>query len=327
MSDAAARVQERVTDVEWVETTGKTVEEALEEALDQLGIAGDDAEVEILEEPRPGLFGRLRGSARVRARVRPTAPRPKQERRRRGGRKEREGPGASSGDSKASRGRKSDGEEARKGQRDRAGSRGERVEAGSAGRGGRDRSGGAQERPQRDEDPSSEEPSKPSSSRVEDKERDMMPEAEQRESGEVFLSGLLEAMDLEGSVSSSLDENGILRFEVTGSNLGLLIGPGLATLDAVQEVCRNAIQRQAAGREYGKVELDVAGARTERKRALEEFTRAEATRVLDTGDDVIFDVMSRSDRKIVHDVISEFEGLQTESVGEDPRRRVVLRRA
>ena len=155
----------------------------------------------------------------------------------------------------------------------------------------------------------------------------MMPEAEQRESGEVFLSGLLGAMDLDGSVSSSLDESGILRFDVTGTGLGLLIGPGLATLDAVQEVCRNAIQRQAAGREYGKVELDVAGARAERKRALEEFTRQEATRVMDTGDEVIFDVMSRSDRKIVHDVISEFEGLRTESVGEDPRRRVVLRRA
>jgi spoIIIJ-associated protein len=40
-----------------------------------------DAEFEILEEPRPGLFGRIRGEARVRARVRPTAPRPKVERR------------------------------------------------------------------------------------------------------------------------------------------------------------------------------------------------------------------------------------------------------
>src|SRR5258706_9562036 len=67
--------------MEWVETTGKTVEDAKEAALDQLGVHEDDAEFEVLEAPRVGLFGRLRGEARVRARVRPTRPRPKAERR------------------------------------------------------------------------------------------------------------------------------------------------------------------------------------------------------------------------------------------------------
>src|SRR5690349_6331576 len=66
--------------MEWVETTGKTVDEAKEAALDQLGVHDDDAEFEIVEEPRTGLFGRTWGEARVRARVRPTAPRPKTER-------------------------------------------------------------------------------------------------------------------------------------------------------------------------------------------------------------------------------------------------------
>jgi spoIIIJ-associated protein len=67
--------------MQWVETTGKTVDEAKDRALDQLGVDETDAEFEILEEPRPGLFGRMRGEARVRARVRPTRPRPKTERR------------------------------------------------------------------------------------------------------------------------------------------------------------------------------------------------------------------------------------------------------
>ena len=68
--------------MEWVETTAKTLDEAREAALDQLGVGLDDAEFDILEEPRPGLFGRMRGEARLRARVRPTQARPKQERRR-----------------------------------------------------------------------------------------------------------------------------------------------------------------------------------------------------------------------------------------------------
>jgi spoIIIJ-associated protein len=155
----------------------------------------------------------------------------------------------------------------------------------------------------------------------------MMPEQEQRDAGEAFLSGLFEAFGVDAEVTSDLDDEGILSFDVRGDGLGLLIGPGLRTLDAVQEVCRNSIQRQADGREYGKVVLDVCDVRSERTAALEAFVRTEAQRVLDEGDDVIFDAMSRGDRKVVHDVVGEFDGLATESVGEDPRRRVVLRRA
>lgn len=76
--------------MEWVETTAETIEAAKELALDQLGVAEEDAEFEVLEEPKPGLFGRVRGEARVRARVKPTTPRAKADRRdsrkRRGGR-------------------------------------------------------------------------------------------------------------------------------------------------------------------------------------------------------------------------------------------------
>src|SRR5579875_2232692 len=69
--------------MEWVETTGRTLAEAKEAALEQLGVAEGDAEIVVLSEPKPGLFGRLRGEARVRARVRPASPRPKRTPRRR----------------------------------------------------------------------------------------------------------------------------------------------------------------------------------------------------------------------------------------------------
>src|SRR5437588_12589769 len=77
--------------MEWVETTGRTVEEAKDAALDQLGVDEHDAEFDVVEEPKTGLFGRLRGEARVRARVRPTIPRPKEDRRDRRRRNERSG--------------------------------------------------------------------------------------------------------------------------------------------------------------------------------------------------------------------------------------------
>lgn len=78
--------------MEWVEVTAKTVEEAKEAALDQLGVDETDAEFEVLEVPKGGLFGRLRSEARVRARVLPSAPRPKVERRRRSRSRGSEGP-------------------------------------------------------------------------------------------------------------------------------------------------------------------------------------------------------------------------------------------
>ena len=76
--------------MEWVEASGKSLDEAKETALDLLGVAEDDAEIIVLAEPKAGLFGRLRGEARVQARVRPVTPPPKRGRRQRPDRK-REG--------------------------------------------------------------------------------------------------------------------------------------------------------------------------------------------------------------------------------------------
>ena len=87
--------------MEWVEVAGKTIEEATEHALDQLGVGPADAEVIVVNEPKMGLFGRVRVEARVRARVRPVGARPKRERSRRGGRS-RQDAGQRSGSSRSS---------------------------------------------------------------------------------------------------------------------------------------------------------------------------------------------------------------------------------
>src|ERR1700681_4646224 len=87
--------------MEWVETTGRTIEEAKDAALDQLGVDETDAEFVMVTEPRAGLFGRMRGEARVRARVRPTSPRPKRTRtRRQGDQREGSGRGANRGEAR-----------------------------------------------------------------------------------------------------------------------------------------------------------------------------------------------------------------------------------
>src|SRR5205085_7032476 len=127
--------------MEWVEVTGRTLEEAKEAALDQLGVDEQDAEFEVLEEPRAGLFGRLRSEARVRARVLPTAPRPKVERRERrrrsdSGRARGDG-GRPRGDAKPRQGERSATTTERKGGGERGGRSGGARPAGRGNEGGR----------------------------------------------------------------------------------------------------------------------------------------------------------------------------------------------
>ncbi len=69
--------------MEWVQTTGKSVEQALEAALDELGVHQEDVEYEVLEAPKPGLFGRFGGTdARIRARLKPISREKPQDKRR-----------------------------------------------------------------------------------------------------------------------------------------------------------------------------------------------------------------------------------------------------
>src|SRR5215207_1279384 len=78
--------------MEWVETTGKTIAEALDAALDELGVDEEDVEYEVLEEPKSGFLGRLGSSeGRIRARVKPISREKPGERQ---GRNRREAPRA-----------------------------------------------------------------------------------------------------------------------------------------------------------------------------------------------------------------------------------------
>lgn len=287
--------------VEWVEVTGRTLEEATERALEQLGVEETDAEVEVLEEPRSGLFGRTRGQARVRARVRPKGPRPKQERRRRAPR---------SGESKGN---------------------------GRNGQDGRDRASATPAPTEPAGEPAAEQQaSRPRSSgggkatndrQRPAKEREMMDEQAQQETVTGFLSGLVEAMGVTATASAEVDEDGIVRATVDGEGVGALVGPGLATLEAIQEISRNVLQREAGDREHGKVVLDVAGVRELRREALAEFVATAAERARSEDVDVVLEVMSSVDRKTVHDTVATLDGVVSVSEGEDPRRRVVIRPA
>lgn len=147
----------------------------------------------------------------------------------------------------------------------------------------------------------------------------------QAEAAEQFVRGVVERFGLEGTTSSEIGEDSV-RINVDGDNLGILIGPRGATLDALQELTRTAVQRRS---DEGSVRLvvDVGAYRARRAAALQQFATRIAREVIETGEPQALDPMSAADRKIVHDAVNEIEGVKTTSEGDDPQRYVVIRPA
>ena len=137
-----------------------------------------------------------------------------------------------------------------------------------------------------------------------------------------FLNGLVTAFGTTGSVKVSRVEEEI-EVLVEGSELGLMVGPGGATLLAIQDLTRVASQRRL-GDQDTRLRIDIAGYRERRREALSRFAQKVAAEVKETGSPRMLEPMSSADRKIVHDTLMEFEGVVTRSEGEDPRRRVVV---
>lgn len=154
-----------------------------------------------------------------------------------------------------------------------------------------------------------------------------MSETELAEQGEVvraFLLDLLDAFGLDGTVTATPAEEGAVELDVTGEDLGLLIGPKGQTLQAIQELSRSALQRQKPGEAHARVRVDVSGYRQRRREALERFVQGVAEQVKESGVQKALEPMSPPDRKVVHDTVNEIEGVSTVSEGEDARRRVVI---
>jgi spoIIIJ-associated protein len=139
-----------------------------------------------------------------------------------------------------------------------------------------------------------------------------------------FLEGLLEAFGATGTVARTKIDDDTIELQVEGDDLGLLIGPKGATLQAVQELARTYVQRKAAGTHHGRVRIDIGGYRQRRREALERFTTQVAEQVIDSGVQKALEPMNAADRKVVHDTVNDIDGVVTSSEGDEPRRRVVI---
>ena len=144
-----------------------------------------------------------------------------------------------------------------------------------------------------------------------------------REDALDFLEGLLDAMDADGDVIAEILEDGTIAAEITGGDGGLLIGTRGQTLEAIQELLRTVVQRQAETRV--RVTLDIEGYRDRRRDSVRRLAEQMAERAAEEGE-VALEPMNAYERKIVHETIAGIEGVSTFSQGQEPRRRVLIRR-
>lgn len=138
-----------------------------------------------------------------------------------------------------------------------------------------------------------------------------------------FLEGLLDAMEADGDVAAEIGDDGTVAVEITGGDGGLLIGSRGQTLEAIQELLRTVVQRQAQTRV--RVTLDVEGYRERRRESVRRLAEQMADRALEEGE-VELDPMNAYERKIVHETIASMDGISSFSEGQEPRRRVLIRR-
>jgi len=335
--------------MDWITTSGRTLDEAKSHALDQLGIVADEAEFDIVSDVEKGLFGRVKSEAKIRARVRPKQTAVKEERGRRrgssggkGNRNQKGGGRGSNNKGKKSESKRNDGESssgskkqnARSGeprggnsQREKAGNgRTSDDDANGNGRRAKSDEGKGGDSPKREAAPKSEKQTK-SNKAKRDTVDEHMSRQDQERAAQGFLEGVLDAFAMTGSVAvveEAADDDAI-EMTVSGDELGLLVGQKGVTLNSLQELTRTVVQREADGAKTDRLRVDVAGYRARRTVALRAFAAQIATDVIESGTEKLLEPMGPADRKVVHDAVNDIDGVETGSEGEEPRRRVVIR--
>jgi spoIIIJ-associated protein len=139
-----------------------------------------------------------------------------------------------------------------------------------------------------------------------------------------YVEGLLDILDYDGDIDE-LVSAGRPMVEVVGGRLQPLVGQRGATLEALQELTRLAIFRATGS--PSRLLLDIGGYRATRRKELAAVARNAVEKVKEHGDAVRLEPMSAFERKCVHDVVNAIAGVQSESEGVEPNRRIIVRPA
>ncbi len=270
---------------QFIDVTGKTEDEAISRALEQLKLDRDDVSVEILERAKAGFLGLGSCPAKVRVSYgEDDAPAPEQP--------------------KVMEKVREDKPKAEKPKADKP-----RTEKKPA------------EKNQRREEPVKKEA--PKTEEVPFMPVDLGEEVNDDRAQEIkkFLSGLLQQMEVTAEVKVYLPEKGRYKVILEGQGLGAIIGRRGETLDAIQQLTSYSVNRTGS---RIRVQLDAENYRAKREQSLERLANKVAAKVVKYRRSVTLEPMNAYERHVIHTALQEVPGVTTYSTGVDPNRRVIV---
>ena len=270
---------------QFIDVTGKTEDEAISRALEQLKLDRDDVSVEILERAKAGFLGLGSCPAKVRVSYgEDDAPAPEQP--------------------KVVEKVREDKPKAEKPKADKP-----RTEKKPA------------EKNQRREEPVKKEASETEEAPF--VPVDLGEEVDDDRAQEIkkFLSGLLQQMEVTAEVKVYLPEKGRYKVILEGQGLGAIIGRRGETLDAIQQLTSYSVNRTGS---RVRVQLDAENYRAKREQSLERLANKVAAKVVKYRRSVTLEPMNAYERHVIHTALQEVPGVTTYSTGVDPNRRVIV---
>ena len=296
-------------------TTGKTIDDAVEAALKQLGLTRDDVSYQVLALPKSGFLGIGAVPAKVQVTyeapdLKPAAP-------------VEEKPAApkvalssaSRSKPKAPKAEKPKTEEPKPQPKPEA-PKAPKAEAPKA------------EAPkvEKPKAPKTEKPKAPKAEKVKEvkEERTYAPAepGSNEEKIEQFLKGLLENMGSKAVPHAWREEDNSYRVHLTGEGLGFLIGRRGETLDAIQHLANYAVNRDVEG--HIRINVDAEDYRQKREDSLRRYARKKAQQVLKARRRTTLEPMYAYERHVIHASLQDMENITTHSTGTEPNRRVVI---
>ncbi len=276
--------------IKFIDMTGKTEDEAIRRALEQLGLERDDVSVEILERAKSGFLGIGGSPATVRVsyddgqpepKPEPVKPEPKSA----APKAEKKPVYCAEVLQKEVRAREKQEREAKRGER-RAEPKAEKA------------------------------PREPAV--LGEEIRD-----EKSEQIRTFLSGLLEHMDAKAEVKVYEAEKNRYKVILEGEKLGALIGRRGETLDAIQQLTNYSINRGGESKR-ARVQIDAENYREKREESLERLAQKVAGKVVKYRRNVTLEPMNAYERHVIHTALQDTQYITTFSIGTEPNRRVVV---
>ena len=146
---------------------------------------------------------------------------------------------------------------------------------------------------------------------------------EEKPAVETFLSKVFEAMGVKAEAEINFDEEEkVMNINLTGDDMGMLIGKRGQTLDSLQYLVSLVANKDSDT--YIKVKLDTENYRERRKETLENLAKNIANKVRRTRHSVALEPMNPYERRIIHSVLQNNKFVETHSEGEEPYRKVIV---